>query len=529
MTKRSFGPAFLVLTLFAGAAPASILACNAILGIEDVSPAPREAGPGTDAPAESGVDPTCLASPQQDATVIREACGIFAVPTGSDAHPGTRAQPVKTLRRAIELAAAGKTARVYLCATTYPEPMTIGREGAFSGLSIYGGLECDPSWRYTGARTIVQPAAPPPPAAPPLPLRIHDAPGRVVLDGLAFVATSATEPGQSSVAGYVSASSSVAIRGSEFTAGNGQPGADANDPVPPTQDQSTPDGNQGRSDSSGGGSAKACRCQPTGIVTTGGRGGDSDKGGGNNGLPALSAGMGGKPISFPSHAESRCTLDGAQDGGAGQAGANGATGQSAGDAGYGSIRPEGWLPASGISGEHGGTGQGGGGGRGGLCAGAGFGALDEHNEGGGGGGCGGCGGTGGNGGGGGGSSIALLIKDAAVSIVESTLTAKDGAKGGRGTAGTEPSPPGAAGAPASAGCACSGGAGGRGGRGGHGGGGAGGLSAGVVYSGLPPQIDDLTSKRIGVGRAGSGGAGASSSSGAAASGLNGLAQPIVRL
>ncbi|MGE0328103.1 MAG: PE-PGRS family protein, partial [Polyangiaceae bacterium] len=163
-------------------------------------------------------------------------------------------------------------------------------------------------------------------------------------------------------------------------------------------------------------------------------------------------------------------------GGGGAPGANGANGDpGAGATRQGTVTDAGWVPASGELGTAGHVGQGGGGGRGSL------------ESGGGGGGAGGCGGGPGSYGTGGGGSIALLLFNASVSLVDSELVSAQGGDGGSGTIGQLGMSGGAKGLRSQS-TACDGGDGGRGGRGGLGGGGAGGISAAIVYSGPAPTV-----------------------------------------
>jgi len=478
------------------AAVGGAIACNAILGIEDVERDPGGADSSVDAGTDAPIDPTCEPSPQSDPSVLRDGCGIFAASTGVDGATGGRDAPVKTVARAIELAIAKRLPHVYLCGETYTEPLFIDGTQAHFNIGIYGGLACpgktDP-WHYIGERTKVRPAS-------GIALRILGVRANVTLEDLEFIAADADAPGKSSVAGYVSDSGLVAVRRSIFTAGNGQAGMDA--PAPDKPVQGDPNGNSG--DNNGG--AQPCECLPSHVTSRGGAGGKVDTEGGENGSPG--GALGGLSVD-PDAGRNRTLcgedggLDGAHGGGSGTSGKNGALGKHGTDAGLGAIVAEGWQSAAGRNGTDGEVGQGGGGGRGGNCS-------ASH---GGGGGCGGCGGTGAAGGMGGGASIALLVKASGVQLTEVALTAKDGGKGGAGALGTDPLPGGARGLPAGdAACACWGGNGGSGGAGGSGGGGAGGLSVGLLYSGEAPQYDSkmLSSSLVGAlgpgGRAGAGAA-----------------------
>ncbi|WP_394837061.1 hypothetical protein LVJ94_09145 [Pendulispora rubella] len=487
------------------AAVGGAIACNAILGIEDV-----DFRPGADSSVDSGVDaaidPKCEPSPRDDASVLRDGCGVFAAPSGLNDAAGTRDAPVKSVARAIELALAKRLPHVYLCAAPYAESLHIDGAQAHFNVGVYGGLACPGAtnaWSLAEARASLHPAT-------GMALRIENAGAGVTIEDIDFSAGDAAAPGESSVAGYVSDAGSVLFRRASFTAGKGRGGTDADAPQKPQQ--GSVDGIPGDQ----GGGAKLCECLPFRTSSRGGAAGTTERAGGENGSPG--GALGGLPvIDDAGRNRSPCGedggLDGAHDGGSGTSGKNGAPGKHGVDAGLGTIAADGWQPMAGIDGTNGEMGQGGGGGRGGNCS----------TPQGGGGGCGGCGGTGAQGGKGGGASIALLVKASGVRLVDVVLTANDAGNGGRGADGTAPLPGGARGLPAGdQPCACWGGNGGNGGAGGSGGGGAGGLSVGLLYSGEPPQYEPATLK-VTVGKPGSGGRPGDG----AAPGRSGLAQPIL--
>ena len=113
----------------------------------------------------------------------------------------------------------------------------------------------------------------------------------------------------------------------------------------------------------------------------------------------------------------------------------------------------------------------------------------------------GCAGNGGGGGGGGGSSIALLSSNAALTLIDTTLSSGDGGVGGNGGAGQPGGGGGSGGAAGTGGCR--GGVGGSGGAGGPGGGGLGGHALAIAFHGSAPlQQGDTT---LSFGEAASGG------------------------
>src|SRR5262249_30233773 len=70
-------------------------------------------------------------------------CGTWVSYTlGSDDNPGTKAEPVKTLKRAIDLAADG-AGRVYACMDDWMEPVVVPGH-----VSFHGGFNCLHGWKY---------------------------------------------------------------------------------------------------------------------------------------------------------------------------------------------------------------------------------------------------------------------------------------------------------------------------------------------------------------------------------------------
>jgi len=69
--------------------------------------------------------------PKDDPCVIDDAQGIFVSgPTGLDTNAGTKAAPVKTITKGIALAKGASPKRVYICAATYLEQVSlVGADG----------------------------------------------------------------------------------------------------------------------------------------------------------------------------------------------------------------------------------------------------------------------------------------------------------------------------------------------------------------------------------------------------------------
>jgi hypothetical protein len=427
---------------------------------------------------------------------------VFVAPTGDDAHSGAMGSPVRTLGRAVALAAPAEL-DVYVCNATYVENVTISA----GGVRIFGGYDCADGWKRGERQALVAPVR-------GTALSIRGVTGPVVVDRMVFRSPDALSPGESSVAAIVYAAPDVKLSHVRLEAGDGAegmagavqsglaqpaPGARGEDLPVLYCDAWSPSPACLSVDASGGADPSPSGCQYGGA-------------GGQGASPLHEATPG---------AAGGGALRGSigQPGAAGNPGTRGAIG--IGPAyGFGSVSNLGYKPTNvGTDGSAGTPGQGGGGGAGGTkdCCGGhdGFCELGWFYGGGGGqGGPGGCGGAGGKGGGGGGASIALLVIDSDVALSSSLLKTATGGSGGRPSAGAPGQPGGAPGeggkgtrcnsAAASNGNGFAGGAGGRGGDGGAGGPGGGGPSIGVLSSGLVPVVTGPTFQ---IGAGGTGGTG----------------------
>ena len=493
-----------------------------------------DGGDGGDGGNETEASPSACDSskpPHDDPCVIDAAYGVFVSPTGSDANPGTKSAPVRTIGQGMDLAkAAGK--RAYVCAGSFAEQLVVA--AARDGVNVYGALDCA-TWSYGLANKVVVA-----PARTGYALALAGLQTGVTFEDIEFDAQSATPAGagESSVAVFASGSQNVVLHRVTMVAGTATDGSSGASPGGPN-----PGGGAGASNwygtppgyselngitagDAGGAPATTCVCRDQSSSTGG-------AGGGPLNIPTPTAGL-------PSYG----------DAGAGAGGMNalscgsGGTAQNGGDApgaiadlpgtSLGACSASGWTPGVGVAGADGKAGQGGGGGGNGRLS----------NGSGGGGACGGCGGAGGKPGLGGGSSIALLSCQSSVALVGCTLAARAAGRGGAGGSGEAGQAGGAPGMPTGpgAGVGCAGGPGGAGAGGNGGQGGPGGLSLGVGYSGVSPTIDGAVvsqaASRTGIapGSAGSGGAGgsrgaaASSSTGPAgvdgAPGQNGVAAAV---
>ena len=444
-----------------------------------------ETGPTKDAlidradePDAEPCDPTAGRSPADNPCLINDRYAVFVSPVGNDfSGSGTRAAPVKTIVRALQLA-KGNVTRVYVCddSTGFPDALAI--DATVDGMALYGGFECA-GWTYARTRRAkVRPAS-------GVPLSVKGLTAGLTVEEFEFVAADAAE-GESSIGAIVDTAAGVLLRGVKIVAGKGGAGSIGADGASGKDGQSASNAQEGSpalcpaqvSQQTGGnwGSASTCGSR-------GGNGGSANQGlGGGNGISGIpiidittpNIGTGGAP-----------GADGVNgsDGNPGAPGVASSAGGSFSASGYASAPP-------GTNGAEGHVAQGGGGGgasnASGVCIGASGGA----------GGMGGCGGKPGNGGAGGGAAVAVLSWQSTLTLDHCELVAAEGGaggNGGNGGLGGLGKSGGAGGAAFDApdggisiGKAGNGGAGGNGGPGGSGAGGNGGPSYALVYKGDTP-------------------------------------------
>ncbi|WP_437997142.1 DUF1565 domain-containing protein [Sorangium sp. So ce185] len=440
-----------------------------------------------------------------------DACGVFVRAQGDDRNPGTRERPVKTLRRAIVLAAGGRshgqapTRRVYACGETFEEAVVLP-----SGVDLWGGRHCaDGDWSFGGADQLTTIA--PGPAG--VPVRVLDGGGaRSTMFGIRVVAAEGSaSDGKSSIGMILSQGAKVRVVESQVHTADGKDGEPGED-APRLRAKDGEYGENGvnacRAEVATGASPVVTECDG-GIESIGGQGGDGYADDGGDGQPGA-----------PSPAENPAASGegglGASSGGckAGKPGANGEPGRHGpGASGLGSLDQAGWVGVRGADGAPGGVGGGGGGGGGSRSIQCRSGEP-QGGAAGGSGGSGGCGGKAGHGGGYGGSSLGIVVLEGAeITVDDSQVVTGRGGRGGAGGTGQA----GGSGAPGgyggkyldqSAWDACDGGDGGDGGHGGDGGGGLGGHSIGVATVGVT-KVSFERGAQIRNGAAGDGGSGGS--------------------
>ncbi|WP_437552192.1 hypothetical protein WME97_12770 [Sorangium sp. So ce367] len=451
---------------------------------------------------------------------------MFVSEEGIDNSPGTKDAPVRTLQRAIRLAAhvrrngQAPTRRVYACGGLFEEAISLPQ-----GVDIWGGRLCaGGAWSYGGPldeQNVLTVIAPP----VGIPVRVlggdddavsAEEDATSVIFGVRVEAADASaRDGKSSIAMILEHGARAIVQSSVILAGDGKDGEPGED-APSFRANAGVVGNDGVDACTANmapGALPVVTVCGEGIESTGGQGGDGGLETGDHGTSGLP-----EPVGTPDNRGSAGTGASSMpcaDGGRGGDGAD--ADRAAGAASAGLLGVEGWVGPRGENGKPGGVGQGGGGGGGGkgrdpmnACPAG----RPQGGAAGGSGGSGGCGGKGGKGGDYGGASIGI------VALQGSDLTVEDskvlGAKGGNGGVGGTGQwgglgPDGGHGGHSlgpdwSRGCA--GGGGGNGGRGGDAGGGLGGHSLGI--GSVSATVTLGYKATVSPGQAGTGGIGGNS-------------------
>ncbi|WP_438002702.1 hypothetical protein WME89_27490 [Sorangium sp. So ce321] len=442
--------------------------CGAVPDVNDPGVTPCE---GTSCEDEPPPESVCIEHIAAD--ILDDGCGVFLAGNygfGDDRNPGTKAKPVYTVARAVEIARAGR-GRVFLC----NDGFIVDQIRVPSGVDLRGGFHCRkwvrdallPRTQFShgpvfGPLIIVEPAGPEDSGA---------------ADGVSTLAD-LDIPSWGPVGVLAQSSTAVEILRSEISANGG--GGGSGGARWPTKQPDGPDGMFGGDACSSavvaGGPAAVNRCE-SGLTSVGGKGGDGlpdSAEDGGDGEPAYAS-----PSSGGLAEQDNVSCSNGFAGDPGAPGTQGAPGK-----GIGRLTETGWEGDTGGEGTWGTPGQGGGGGggrRGGLAR---CGAASKGGPGGGSGGAGGCGGRGGRGGANGLPSIGVLALHARVTVRDTKITADFG---GRGGDGGPPQDGGRGGRGAPGGtlrdelAACPGGKGGEGAPGGYGGPGRGGDSIGIAY------------------------------------------------
>lgn len=470
--------------------------------------------------------PVCGANPVVGC-VVNTQDAVFVSAGVAASGDGSQDSPVKTIGEGIELARSQEATRIVVCNGVYEEQVSLTVDD--SGRSLSGGYNCD-SWLYNpDGETLVRPTE------RGYALHVIDTTQRVTIANFTFDALAGVDPGESSIAAFITNASDVRLKRVVLLAHDGVAGETDSAAAYTPGNEWPADNDLDGSESGGhvysdeigrpdvGGPEVTVMCPGSEESTTGGRGGDhpylgSSAINGAPGLPVDKGGSGGMS-SMPQTVASGCDTVGSGNrcncvpivGRHGAAGDSGEDGAGATEVGAVSS-DSGWVAFPGLSGGVGHPGGGGGGGDGAWQNSSGTSYFGGW-VGGGSGGAGGCGGAGGPGGTAGGSSIALLALDSAVTLEGCNLVTASGRAGGAGAGGQAGQQGGNGGDAPSVvigeinSYPCAGGDGGQGGTGGDGGGGAGGVSVGVAWAGdFEPAVDTDTVITLGdPGAAGVGG------------------------
>ena len=439
------------------------------------------------------------------------SAAVFAAPDGSDANPGTQAQPVQTLTQAVALAAAGGK-QVYAAVGTYSRVVL---QTTHDGIQIFGGYQRGASWTRTSslATTVQgQPEA-----------VLADNATDVVLQLLDLEGTRGT--GLSAYGLRAVNGSKVALVASTVSSGPGGSGSAGSSGFRPSKASNGDPGDIAPSCDSSGAGGTGTQFGSGTDGGAGGQGGEETNDGENGAAGTKGAGTGGGAPG-DGGVDTFGDASPAGHGSPGSMGSPGSPGMNGGGGGndLGAAGAT-WAGRSGGNGTDGGAGYGGGGGGGGAGNGAwhGWGA----GSGGGQGGEGGAGGTRGFGGGWGGASVGVYLYNSQVLLSGTEVTAGNGGMGGTGGSGGDGAQGGDGGAGGAARTDCGmppgrggdGGPGGPGGDGGDGGGGSGGPSAAVM------RIGTSNAQVVGTSTLDHGTGGAAGIGGAAVSGQSGDVLP----
>ena len=447
---------------------------------------------------------------------VAEKCVYVSASLGNDGTgTGTRATPVQTIAKALQVAQTNGVPSVCLSGETYNEAVTV-----ISGINIYGGFnQNDPDFKFRRSANVTTTVA--------AMGTVFDAPKidqETHIEGITIEAAAMTVLKGSSTYGVRLGvgMGQLFVRYNIINVQAGADGVTGNSGAAPGQAVAT-------NGQSGGNGCSNNNCQPNGAPGTqcvefGGSGG----GGGYDNQPGFSgavgsgntpAGGGGAQSPSCGTNQSKSGVDGS-GGVSGNQGAPGSGGASLGIMSGGNYSPAGGgIGALGLNGKGGGGGGGGGGGLNKtLC----------NPDTGGGGGAGGCGGLGGNlgfGGGGGGGSFGVFAASGKVVVTGNTINTSKGGNGGKGGNGADGQIGGGGGGKGGgADDSAPGGLGGKGGDGGAGGpgGGGGGPSSCLARTGSVVFTFGMNSCTTGVPGFG-GAAGTNNKGGVASPGNNGTA------
>ena len=241
--------------------------------------APSTTDGDTEAAPDAGPDtapPGCDASkdPKDSLACVANTYGLFVDASKPAGGTGTKANPFSTLGAALTAAASATQKRIYVCAGTYAEAVTVT-----SAISLYGGWACA-DWSYAGTKAKVAPSA------VGIALKVDGVASALTVEDLEFDAQPGTIAAPSSIAALVNASPSLTLSRVALVAGGGGPATDGTAGVTGTP---TPADLSGITGGAAGSNAdKTCTCSSGGSSTggKGGVGGAAGAGDGNDGKVA---------------------------------------------------------------------------------------------------------------------------------------------------------------------------------------------------------------------------------------------------
>ena len=476
------------------------------------NPPPVGGGAGKDGGSEGGqtdaaVPPGCDATklPTDDGCVINDAEGIFVSSSkGTAVGDGTLAKPIGSLDAGIAAAKhAGK--RVYACAETYAEAITLQ-----DGVSVFGYFDCNNGWAVGAGHARVQPTTSPAARASNI-----TTPTRV--EAVDIVAPDFMDKSQSSIGLIANASPSLTVVHATIHAGTGGKGDAGANGIQLTDSGSAKNG--GNTWAEGVCTGTWCansvyNAVPGGVNTCSGEAGHDPAPGGSGGFggkydvqslydPNISAWTHQWAVNGQSRTDGSGGIAGVAQGGTqsvapanGTHGAAGTDGSSGGSIGV--FSASGYANADGVAGTAGLPGQSGGGAAGVAISNVDYPAASYPlgtpgwGEPGPGGGAGGCPGLAGVAGKGGGASVAIISVQSPFVLDHVTVEATTGGNGGAAGKRSSPTSGGTGGAPVK--YTKGAGSGGMGGLAGVSGNGGGGPSIGMAYQGGEPQLLASTTK-----------------------------------
>ncbi len=207
----------------------------------------------------------------------------FVAPTGKDNADGSQVGPVKTIAKALELAADTKL--VIACVGTYDEQLKLTVSAR-----LYGGFACPGSvspWEYEPTEK-----AKVAPSNRGLALNVASGDAAVVIEDFEFRAKDGVEAGESSVAAFVNGSTNVALRRVKLTSGKGVDGVNGALAPLTFPDPLTLKGNSANGDSGGASNTGMCTVGQKPRGGAGGNGGGGAVTTGGSGTPDLGMGKG---------------------------------------------------------------------------------------------------------------------------------------------------------------------------------------------------------------------------------------------